>query len=59
MKTFEYFLFENFDADAGAANPDNPRDFLCSATDGLIGAAAGRGDCAGGMARGRAIPEVS
>ena len=36
MKEFEYFLFENFDADSEANNPRNPRNFLGKETDGLL-----------------------
>lgn len=36
MREFEYFLFENFDADKEAHNPDNPRSFLGRGTDGIL-----------------------
>lgn len=36
MRSFEYFLFENFDADQEANNPNNPRNFLGSKTDALL-----------------------
>ena len=36
MKEFEYFLFENFDADSEANNPRNPRNFLGKETDGVL-----------------------
>lgn len=36
MREFEYFLFENFDADQEARNPDNPRIFLGKQTDGIL-----------------------
>lgn len=36
MRKFEYFLFENFDADQEANNPQNPRNFLGSKTDILL-----------------------
>lgn len=36
MRKFEYFLFENFDADQEANNPQNPRNFLGSKTDTLL-----------------------
>lgn len=36
MKKFEYFLFENFDADQESNNPQNPRNFLGRKTDALL-----------------------
>lgn len=36
MREFEYFLFENFDADEEAGNPDNPRNFLGKDTDAVL-----------------------
>ena len=36
MREFEYFLFENFDADEESNNPYNPRNFLGSETDTLL-----------------------
>ncbi len=36
MKEFEYFLFENFDADDESQNPDNPRNFLGKETDAIL-----------------------
>lgn len=36
MKKFEYFLFENFDADDESQNPDNPRNFLGTETDAIL-----------------------
>lgn len=36
MKEFEYFLFENFDADEESQNPNNPRNFLGKETDAII-----------------------
>lgn len=36
MREFEYFLFENFDADEESSNPYNPRNFLGSETDTLL-----------------------
>ncbi len=36
MRNFEYFLFENFDADQESNNPRNPRNFLGSKTDALL-----------------------
>lgn len=36
MREFEYFLFENFDADEELNNPGNPRSFLGKATDALL-----------------------
>lgn len=36
MRRFEYFLFENFDADEESNNPYNPRNFLGSETDTLL-----------------------
>ena len=36
MREFEYFLFENFDADEESNNPHNPRNFLGSKTDTLL-----------------------
>lgn len=36
MREFEYFLFENFDADEESNNPYNPRSFLGSETDTLL-----------------------
>ncbi len=36
MREFEYFLFENFDADEEAANPWNPRNFLGKGTDPIL-----------------------
>ena len=38
MREFEYFLFENFDADQEANNPLNPRWFLGRATDPILSA---------------------
>ena len=36
MKEFEYFLFENFDADSEVNNLRNPRNFLGKETDGVL-----------------------
>ena len=36
MRSFEYFLFKNFDAEQEAANPDNPRMFLGKEADELL-----------------------
>lgn len=36
MRKFEYFLFENFDADQESNNPQNPRNFLGSKTNPLL-----------------------
>lgn len=36
MREFEYFLFENFDADAEAENPLNPRKFFGKETDAVL-----------------------
>lgn len=36
MREFEYFLFENFDADKEANNPQNPRNFLGKETDAML-----------------------
>ena len=36
MREFEYFLFENFDADEEANNPQNPRNFLGAETDATL-----------------------
>lgn len=36
MKKFEYFLFENFDADEESQNPNNPRNFLGQETDAIL-----------------------
>ncbi len=36
MREFEYFLFENFDADAQANNPLNPRNFLKNNVDAIL-----------------------
>lgn len=36
MRQFEYFLFENFDADEEAANPYNPRRILGKETDPIL-----------------------
>lgn len=36
MRHFSYFLFENFDADAEAQNPCNPRRFLGTDTDSVL-----------------------
>lgn len=36
MREFEYFLFENFDADDEANNPHNPRNFLGKGTDAML-----------------------
>lgn len=36
MRVFEYFLFENFDADEEASSPDNPRSFLGKETDAIL-----------------------
>lgn len=36
MKKFEYFLFENFDADEEVNNPNNPRNFLGNATNAIL-----------------------
>lgn len=36
MRRFEYFLFENFDADKESNNPYNPRNFLGKETDTLL-----------------------
>ena len=36
MREFKYFLFENFDADKEAGNPNNPRNFLGKETDAVL-----------------------
>ena len=36
MREFEYFLFENFDADKEANNPSNPRNFLGTETNEIL-----------------------
>ena len=36
MRSFEYFLFENFDAEQETSNPDNPRMFLGEEADELL-----------------------
>ena len=36
MRQFEYYLFENFDPDEQADNPDNPRNFLNIHTDPVL-----------------------
>lgn len=36
MREFEYFLFENFDADQEAQNPSNPRKILGKDTDDIL-----------------------
>lgn len=36
MKEFEYFLFENFDAEKEAGNPHNPRNLLGRETDAVL-----------------------
>ena len=36
MREFEYFLFENFDADQEAHNPSNPRKILGKDTDDIL-----------------------
>lgn len=36
MREFEYFLFENFDADEEANNPNNPRNFLGNGTNAIL-----------------------
>lgn len=36
MREFEYFLFENFDADQAAQNPGNPRNFWGRETDAVL-----------------------
>ncbi len=36
MREFEYFLFENFDADKEADNPNNPRNFLGKGTNAIL-----------------------
>lgn len=36
MREFEYFLFENFDADKESNNPYNPRNFLGSGTNAIL-----------------------
>ena len=36
MREFEYFLYENFDADKEAGNPYNPRNFLGKDTDAIL-----------------------
>ena len=36
MKKFEYFLFENFDADEESHNPNNPRNFLGREADAIL-----------------------
>lgn len=47
MREFEYFLFENFDADKESQNPYNPRRFLGKETDAVLSMVAGQeaGDC--------------
>ena len=42
MRHFEYFLFENFDADKEADNPNNPRTFWSNDTDAILSAIAQR-----------------
>lgn len=36
MREFEYYLFENFDADEESNNPNNPRNFLGTRTDAIL-----------------------
>ena len=36
MKTFSYFLFENFDADLESENPDNPRRIMNARADAIL-----------------------
>lgn len=36
MKTFSYFLFENFDADLESENPDNPRRIISTQADAIL-----------------------
>ena len=36
MKNFSYFLFENFDADSEAENPDNPRRIINTQADAIL-----------------------
>ena len=36
MKTFSYFLFENFDADLESENPDNPRRIISTRADAIL-----------------------
>lgn len=36
MREFEYFLFENFDADEESSNSNNPRNFLGKQTDAIL-----------------------
>lgn len=36
MREFEYFLFENFDADTEKNNPTNPRNYLGKDTDAIL-----------------------
>lgn len=36
MKTFSFFLFENFDADLEAENPDNPRRIISAQADAIL-----------------------
>lgn len=47
MREYEYYLFENFDADKEVGNPDNPRNFLGKQTDALLSEVANHlsGDC--------------
>lgn len=40
IRHFSYFLFENFDAEAEASNPLNPRNFLNSSVDDILSWAA-------------------
>ncbi len=42
MRKFEYFLFENFDAEEEAQNPHNPRAFLGKDTDPILSMVANR-----------------
>lgn len=36
MREFEYYLYENFDADQEAGNTRNPRNFLGKETDAIL-----------------------
>lgn len=49
MREFEYFLFENFDADEEAHNPNNPRKLLGEETDGILSQVADHQTAAGDL----------
>ncbi len=47
MREFEYFLYENFDADKEAGNPHNPRNYFGSDTDAVLSSVAAYPEDAG------------